>query len=73
MITCALLDPEGKQAIVAGGTPAGLSPFIAASSDAGLTWRLEPVTAAKARITAIGRSRAGIYAATADGYLLLRR
>ena len=38
-----------------------------------LTWRLEPVTAAKARITAIGRSRAGIYAATADGYLLLRR
>ncbi len=73
MIAALYLDKAGEEAVAAGGDPSGTKPFVMHTSDAGHTWKLESVRTAEARITGVAKGRAGLFAATLDGYLLKRR
>ena len=72
-MVAALYAPSETEIIAAGGDPTGTKPFVCYSADAGLTWGFEPVHTATARITSIARGQAGLFAATADGFLLKRQ
>jgi photosystem II stability/assembly factor-like uncharacterized protein len=67
------LEPSTRAGFVGGGDSNGAAPFILATNDGGRTLESEPVRGARGRIMAIGRGRAGIFAVTFDGRVLVRR
>lgn len=66
------LSPDGKEAYAAGGDVQGNRPFMLHSIDGGRTWGQEPVGNGTSRIMGIGQGRAGIFAVTFDGHVLVR-
>jgi photosystem II stability/assembly factor-like uncharacterized protein len=67
-------DKESKQAIAAGGTDAGRSPFIIESKDSAKTWRADDIDRKNfGRVVAIARGQAGLFIATLDGHILVRK
>ena len=67
------IGPDSTIGFVGGGDSDGVAPIILATSDGGKTLATEPVRGANGRIMAIDRGRAGIFAVTFDGRVLVRR
>lgn len=67
-----LLAGDGSEAYAAGGDVEGNRPFILHSTDGGRKWTFEPVRGAGSRIMGIGQGRAGLFAVTFDGHVLVR-
>lgn len=63
---------DGSEAYAAGGDVEGNRPFILRSTDGGRSWTFEPVRGAGSRIMGIGQGRAGLFAVTFDGHVLVR-
>lgn len=72
-VFAAHLDDGGAFGFAAGGNETGGAPFILASSDGGVNWRTEAVREARGRVISLARGRAGLFAATLDGRILVRR
>ena len=66
------LSADGTEAYAAGGDDEGNRPFVLHSQDGGKTWSQEPVRGVKSRIMGIGQGRAGLFAVTFDGHVLVR-
>jgi photosystem II stability/assembly factor-like uncharacterized protein len=67
------LAPDGTVCFVAGGDREGGSPFVLATNDGGRTFTPEPVRDARGRIMGIAQGKAGVFAVTYDGRVLVRR
>lgn len=61
------------EAFAAGGDSEGIRPFILRTTDGGRTWSQESVSGTGSRIMGIAEGRAGLFAITFDGHVLVRR
>jgi photosystem II stability/assembly factor-like uncharacterized protein len=67
------LAPDGVTCFAAGGDQQGGSPFVMAANDNGRTFTPEPVRVARGRIMGIAQGKAGVFAVSFDGRVLVRR
>jgi photosystem II stability/assembly factor-like uncharacterized protein len=67
------LAPDGVSCFAAGGDQNGGAPFMMAANDGGRTFTSEPVRVARGRIMGIAEGKAGIFAVSFDGRVLVRR
>jgi photosystem II stability/assembly factor-like uncharacterized protein len=67
------LAPDGETCFAAGGNQEGGSPFVVAANDGGKTFMPEPVRVARGRIMGIAQGKAGVFAVSFDGRVLVRR
>jgi photosystem II stability/assembly factor-like uncharacterized protein len=73
MVQAIFLDVDGVSALLGGGKTDGGDPFIATTFNAGLTWNLDVIEQSHGRISGFAKGKAGIFAVTDDGALLIRR
>ena len=66
------LTPDGVTCFAAGGDQQGGSPLVIAANDGGKTFTPEPVRVARGRIMGIAQGKAGIFAVSFDGRVLVR-
>lgn len=66
------LAPDGT-CFAAGGNQDGGSPFVMAANDDGRTFAPEPVRVARGRIMGFAQGKAGVFAVSFDGRVLVRR
>ncbi len=72
-VFAAQLDDGGTMGFAAGGDEMGGTPFILSTSDGGVNWQAEVIREAGGRVVGLARGRAGLFAATLDGRILVRR
>ncbi|KAF0250346.1 MAG: hypothetical protein FD167_257 [bacterium] len=65
-------DKEGH-CVAGGGDEVGNSPFIVYSSDNGLSWQYELIPQNYGRVVSVAKSANGVFVATLDGHILLRK
>ena len=63
---------DNNLTIAAGGDNSGNKPFIISSKD-GLEWQPETLSSEYGRVVSVSQGQGGIFAATFDGYILLRQ
>ncbi len=66
------LSEDGEVGFASGGDETGGTPFILSTHDGGVNWRVEVVRGTQGRVVRLARGRAGLFAATLDGRLLIR-
>ena len=65
------LNGDGE-AYAAGGDDQATRPFILRSSDGGKTWTQEPVRGTNSRVMGVALGKAGLFAVSFDGHVLVR-